>query len=131
MAGGGIQINGDLLYNLRLIDLISYGEIYILRYDQFVHCFGFFVATLVVWNIIKGYFKKKVDYRIVYILIVTAGMGLGVLNEMIEFVATVVFPNTNVGGYVNNSLDLIFNTIGSIFAIIFIHLRGGIKNAEK
>lgn len=32
--------------------------------------------------------------------------------------------NTNVGGYVNNSLDLIFNLIWAICAMTFILLRG-------
>ena len=123
MSGGGIKINGEVLYNFHLIDLINSGEIYILRYDQFVHCFGFFVATLVVWHLLKPYLNKNSNYKIIYPLVVLGGMGLGALNEIVEFIATVSFPGTNVGGYVNNALDLVFNTIGAIIAAVVIHIR--------
>lgn len=123
MSGGGIRIKGDVLYNLHLIDLINSGEIYILKYDQFVHCFGFFIATLVVWHLLKPYLNKDSSHKVIYPLVVLGGMGLGALNEIIEFVATIIIPGTNVGGYVNNALDLVFNTIGAIIAVILIHFR--------
>jgi hypothetical protein len=43
-------------------------------------------------------------------------MGLGAINEIIEFVATVVVPETGVGGYVNNALDLCWNGVGATIA---------------
>ncbi len=49
-------------------------------------------------------------------------MGLGAVNEIIEFIAVVVFPNTNVGGYVNTALDLVFNAAGAITAMVLVHL---------
>ncbi len=45
-------------------------------------------------------------------------MGLGVLNELIEFSAVLVFPDTNVGGYFNTALDLVFNTLGALAAAV-------------
>jgi hypothetical protein len=44
-----------------------------------------------------------------------AGMGLGALNEIVEFIAVLTLPETGVGGYVNTSLDLTANTIGAAF----------------
>lgn len=41
------------------------------------------------------------------------GMGLGALNEVVEFVATLVQPQSNVGGYRNTGFDLVFNMLGS------------------
>jgi hypothetical protein len=54
-----------------------------------------------------------------------AGLGAGALNEIIEFAATVIFPDTGVGGYVNNSLDLVFNLLGAVVAMAVIKLKEG------
>ena len=53
----------------------------------------------------------------------TSSMGYGALNEVIEFIATVFIPETNVGGYTNTSWDLVANLLGAIFATIIIKLR--------
>ncbi len=45
-----------------------------------------------------------------------AGMGIGALNEVAEFIATVVLPETNVGGYRNTGGDLITNLLGAAVA---------------
>ena len=59
-------------------------------------------------------------------------MGLGSLNEIIEFAAVLSFENTNVGGYVNTALDLCFNTLGAITAMLFVAGRGsGPEDAES
>jgi hypothetical protein len=57
-------------------------------------------------------------------LCVFAGMGLGALNEIIEFVAVLIIPETNVGGYVNTGWDLMANLAGCLFAGILILFRG-------
>ena len=48
-------------------------------------------------------------------------MGFGALNEVIEFAATQLLPNTNVGGYVNTGWDLVFNLLGSTIAACMIY----------
>ncbi len=123
MAGGGLIINGAVLYKLQLIHLCDIGDTYVLKFDQFVHAFGFAVTTLVAWHLIKPYLNKKVNYKIIYPLLFFIATGAGALNEIAEFVAVVVFEKTGVGGYYNTALDLVFNAIGSILAIIFIHIR--------
>ena len=47
-------------------------------------------------------------------------MGLGALNEIVEFTAVLTVPNTNVGGYYNTALDLVFNGAGAACAMIAI-----------
>jgi hypothetical protein len=44
-----------------------------------------------------------------------AGMGLGAVNEVVEFIATRLM-DTNVGGYVNTGWDLVANTVGAVIA---------------
>jgi hypothetical protein len=46
-------------------------------------------------------------------------MGLGALNEVVEFIAT-LFLETNVGGYRNTGFDLIYNTVGATIAAFLI-----------
>jgi len=43
------------------------------------------------------------------------------LNEIVEFFATVILPETGVGGYINTSLDLVFNLLGALIAMGFIY----------
>jgi hypothetical protein len=40
-------------------------------------------------------------------------MGLGALNEVVEFIAVLTLPETNVGGYINTGWDLVYNAIGA------------------
>ena len=55
---------------------------------------------------------------------ISTGMGLGALNEIIEFIAVLIIPETNVGGYVNTGWDLVANLTGCLFAGILILFRG-------
>ena len=49
-------------------------------------------------------------------------MGTGALNEVLEFGAVILFGAAKqVGDYLNNALDLVFNLTGSIIACFFIH----------
>ena len=118
MSGGSLQINGDVLYNLILIPISETYKIF--KYDQLVHAFGFGTMTLVSYELIKPYLQTF-STRF-YLIIVASACGFGALNEIIEFIATVISPQTNVGGYINTSLDLVFNLIGAVIACIFIYL---------
>jgi uncharacterized membrane protein YjjP (DUF1212 family) len=124
MSGGGILINGKRLYELILIKI---SENYsILKYDQFVHIFGFFVATLVVFVLLKPLLKSNwKKWTALSIVVVMAGFGFGALNEVVEFITTVITPSTGVGGYINTSLDLISNLIGAVLAMIYIRIKNG------
>lgn len=113
MAGGLWPVRGDVLYNLWLIP----GW---LKYDMAVHAYGFGVATWVIW---LGLAPQLADPRPrlgLMVICVAAGTGLGALNEVIEFIATQIVPETNVGGYTNTALDLVCNLIGAVVAVILI-----------
>lgn len=123
MSGGGIVVGGDVLYNFVVINLFSLGDNIILKFDQLVHAWGFGVTTFVAFNLLKPYLNLKTNYKVIYPLVVAITMGAGALNEIIEFLAVVVSPNTNVGGYYNTAIDLVFNMFGGIIAVIIIHLK--------
>ena len=130
MSGGGIYINGRKLYALMIYPLV--GEPYLIfKFDQFVHIVGFFVATLVVYHLIKPKLIKNHGWVALSIVVVMAGFGLGALNEVVEFIATVITPETGVGGYENTALDLVSNLIGAILAMAYIYVKEKAINNNK
>ncbi len=99
-----------------------------LKFDQLVHAFGFGVTTWVCWQGMAAAFRTRgVEARPttgVLILCAAAGMGFGALNEVIEFAATLLVPETNVGGYLNTGWDLVANLVGASLAVILIRSQG-------
>jgi uncharacterized membrane protein YjdF len=122
MAGGGLFINGTRLYEIILIPLSDkYG---IFKYDQLVHIYGFGVATLVMHHVLKPLLKNEIKKGAAFfIIVIMAGLGVGALNEIIEFFATVIVPDTGVGGYINTSLDLVADLIGAGGAALFVWVK--------
>lgn len=121
VLGGGVVIDGKVLYAMVLLPLFTVMENPVLKYDQLVHFYGFAVATLVVYELIRPHLAVTLRRGRIYFVLVAAGTGLGVFNEIVEFIAVVVFTNTGVGGYANTLVDLIANTLGALCAVIFIH----------
>ena len=119
MCGGLLRVNGETLYALELIPLIP--SLNILRFDQLVHTFGFGVATLFGHHLLRRYLRNDIEQRGTLIfLVILIGSGLGAVNEMIEFLAVLAFPTTGVGGYQNTMLDIVFNLLGGILAVIWL-----------
>ena len=124
MAGGlvplpaGWPANTDtrVLYNLWLIPDL-------LKYDQVVHAYGFAVTTWVCWQGLRAATRDAVRPTFgVLVLCAAAGVGFGAMNEVVEFIATRVFPKTNVGGYENTGWDLVANAVGAAGAAVLIRL---------
>jgi len=117
VAGGNLWFNGTRLYEIYLIKNI-------LRYDNIVHSFGTFVGTFVAYNIIKPHIDKKIKYNrlLLSLILILMAMGFGAFIEVLEFGAVIFFGAAKqVGDYFNNTLDLLFNLIGSAAACFFIH----------
>lgn len=87
------------------------------RYDQIVHVFGFFTAALACF---QGLLVLLGAPRALATAFAAALMsiGLGAINEVIEFIAVLSMPETNVGGYTNTAWDLVSNTIGAVAGAI-------------
>ena len=119
MAGGGIPVKGDVLYKLILIPVTES----IFRYDQFVHIIGFGVATLIMFELLKPKLKPVKQWTAISIVVVMAGLGVGAINEIVEYITTLLTPETGVGGYDNTLLDLISDLIGALFALLVIRCR--------
>ncbi len=121
MAGGSVRIRGALLYKIMIIQL---SETYpIFRYDQLVHIIGFGVATISLFYLLKPLLRPNVrGWGALSIILVAAGLGVGTVNEIIEFIVSSIVPESNVGGYVNTSLDSISDLIGAVLAVGVIRL---------
>ncbi len=129
MAGGLMTIpeswpiNGEshVLYNWWIIP----GR---LKYDQVVHAYGFGLVTWICWQSLKGAFENRgISLKPTFGLLVlctAGGMGFGAMNEVVEFIATLAIPGTNVGGYQNTGWDLISNLTGSLLSAILIYHFG-------
>ena len=108
-----------------------------LKYDQVVHAFGFGVTTFVCWHGLAA-LVRSIDpsHRLpatfgVLVLCVAAATGFGALNEVIEFTATLLIPNTNVGGYVNTGWDLVSNLVGAVSAACWIRWANGFPTVNN
>lgn len=122
MAGGLWPIPSDwaiddgqpVLYSLWLIP--SW-----LKYDQLIHAYGFGITTWICWHGLRQHLASRSNSPVfpsygLLTLAAASGMGFGALNEVIEFIAVLTIPNTNVGGYLNTGWDLVFNLLGSLTA---------------
>lgn len=115
MMGGGLRINGETLYRYRIIEILDFGgDFFILKMDQFIHLYGFLVAAIVVYQIMAPHFKNAEKSKLAIFIAFIGSMGLGALNEVVEFIAFISLTQTGVGDIYNLGLDLIFNTIGAL-----------------
>ncbi|MBM4107522.1 MAG: hypothetical protein FJ255_01705 [Phycisphaerae bacterium] len=129
MLGGTLAIPASVsdppdpavLYNLRLHRVLP-------KFDQLVHAYGFGVATWASYHALRhamgvaggGRFRVTLGTGTA---LVCMGMGLGALNEVVEFAATRLMPRTNVGGYENTGWDLVSNLAGCLIAVAGLALR--------
>ncbi|MDO8667926.1 MAG: DUF2238 domain-containing protein [bacterium] len=119
ILGGNIFIDGVRLYDkIFLLGLI--------RYDNLVHIIGSILGTFVLHELFCFLTVKEtiIERRLYYLSLLLMGFGVGLINEIVELVA-VVFLNAQdgVGDYLNNAIDLIYNSIGVIIAVIFLDLN--------
>ncbi|MGH1398371.1 MAG: hypothetical protein ACRBCT_04065 [Alphaproteobacteria bacterium] len=107
----------QVLYNMRLTDFLP-------RYDQIIHAYGFGTCTLLAREALSAHLGKKlpINWPIGAALVLIA-MGLGTINEIIEFAVQLSLPQTNVGGYINTGWDLVSNTVGAIGAVLWMRWR--------
>ncbi len=96
-----------------------------LRYDHVVHAYGFGITTWLCWQILKSVLREPDGTTVrpsagILLLCVAAGMGFGAFNEMVEFIATHLLPDTNIGDYQNTGWDLVANFAGALVAAAWI-----------
>tara|TARA_Y100000310_G_scaffold100335_1_gene98197 strand:- start:1641 stop:2129 length:489 start_codon:yes stop_codon:yes gene_type:complete len=117
LAGGTFRFAGQRLYDIILIPILA-EPFNILKYDQFVHGFCYFVFVLFVYSIVLHISNKKANKFLIAFIAVLAAASIGAINEIIEFITVIFFNAADaVGEYYNTILDLVFNFIGAIIGV--------------
>ncbi len=112
-----IESSAPVLYDLKLSQ-------YTPKYDQLVHAFGFGLSVIAAHEALQAHLKKTLPLSLpICVTLFFIALGLGALNEMIEFVAVISIPNTNVGGYLNTGWDLVSNAVGALIGVLYLKLR--------
>ena len=124
MAGGGVPVAGSVLYNLHLVPLVETEQYFILKFDQLVHAYGFGVTAWLLHHLLTRHFPETRGTATAIAYPALGAIGLGAVNEMIEFSAVLMVPDTNVGGYYNTALDLCFNAAGAVAAMVVVRFAG-------
>ncbi len=127
MLGGSLIIDGSVLYRYHVLDLYQgqIEEFFILKFDQVLHFYIYFVMSFVMYHLISLASSRKVHPWAVAFFAILASSGVGALNEIVEFGAVVFLGQTGVGGYYNTALDLVFNFAGALIGGILAMLRYG------
>lgn len=126
LLGGNFYLGATRLYDYYIL----HGWF---KYDNLVHMMGSGIMVMLAYAmlapVISDEFSGKDFYFI--LLLVLIGMGLGSINEMIEFIAVLIFDvSEQVGGYTNTLLDLIYNTLGSVI-MAFILVKSKTPLVER
>lgn len=118
LLGGNIMLGDTRLYDFFFIPDVF-------RYDNLMHMLGSAIMVLLAHALLSPVLPDEFENRnrggYYVVLLVLVGMGLGAINEIIEFFAVLVFDvGKQVGDYTNTLLDLVFNTIGSLMMAAYI-----------
>jgi putative membrane protein len=113
LAGGLINVGQGVLYNASVGPYIGTLGTHILQYDHVVHGYVSFVIVFACWELLATPHAAPAHRRGLVTLVVFAALGLGALNEMVEFVATLAHHGAHAGGYWNTGWDLMCNAIGA------------------
>jgi uncharacterized membrane protein YjdF len=124
MCGGHVHLGGTRLYDVILLPLAG-APYHILRYDQFVHLFCYLTIGGLLRAPVERLAAPGAPSVLLRLLVLLAALGVGALNEIVEFAAVVLFRAAGVGDYWNNALDNVFNALGALAASLVWPPRGG------
>lgn len=110
--GAAVMVTGDILYNYVPFHIENPSGLTFIKFDQIVHTYGSGVAAILSYFFLSRYSTFRAFG--LFVFCVLAAMGIGALNEIVEFFATMTVPDTDVGGYYNTAVDLCVNLLGAI-----------------
>ena len=114
LVGWGSSQNG-IVYGIWLIPRV-------IRYDQLTHMIGFAVGTAACWFALDLRAVPNAPAGGKALMAGLMGMGLGALNEVVEFASIYAVPEQQVGGLENMGWDLIFNLMGCVLMGLWLWL---------
>lgn len=126
LLGGTVSVGGDVLYAYVPFHIENPFGLTILKYDQITHAFGSGVATLAVFAFLRE--ARGISLGTIGLVAFLAALGVGAINEIIELHVKLTVPDSGVGGYYNNALDLVFNAVGAGISVAVAMRWLGKKN---
>jgi hypothetical protein len=114
ILGGGVKVGGDVLYAYVVFPLDNPAGLTFLKFDQVVHAYGAGVAAFFGFYFLRR-LGAKGAWGVGFAAFLIA-MGCGAINEIVELIATLTVPESGVGGYFNNAVDLVANAAGAALA---------------
>jgi uncharacterized membrane protein YjdF len=126
LAGGLVAVGHDVLYNASTGPYNPSLGTHYLQYDHLAHAYTSFVVVFACWFILAAPHAGHARRGELILLAVGAALGLGGLNEMVEFIATLAHHGAHAGGYWNTGWDLVSNFIGATVAgLVLVRSRAG------
>jgi hypothetical protein len=109
LAGGMVPVGDGILYQWWLVEGL-------LRYDNLQHAWGFGFVGRATWEALRPRLAPRDEDLpfVAFVVIVLGAAALGAVNEVLEYVMTLVLAETNVGGYDNTARDLVANLVGGV-----------------
>lgn len=95
----------------------------VLKYDQVVHAGVSAVLTVAAWQLVGAWIDEdRCSHAARAGLAAFVALGLGALNEAVEFLSALRFDDAFVGGFANTGWDLVFNAFGITGAALWLAL---------
>jgi hypothetical protein len=113
LAGGLINVGQNVLFNASIGPYSKMAGTHVLQYDHLIHAYVSFVVVFACWVMLAAPHAGADNRRELVLLAAVAALGLGALNEMVEFLTTLAHHGAHVGGYWNTGWDLVCNFIGA------------------
>jgi len=114
LLGAAVMVNGDILYNYVPFPVENPTGLTFIKFDQIVHTYGTGVGATLMYYFLRR--DTSFHWLGIMVFAILGAMGLGALNEIIEFIAKLTIPDTDVGGYYNTAVDLCVNLLGACIA---------------
>ncbi len=99
LAGGLINVGQDVLYNASIGPYSKTLGTHFLQYDHLAHAYVSLVVAFACWVMLAAPHAGADHRRELVILAVSAALGLGALNEMVEFLATLAHHGALASGW--------------------------------
>lgn len=116
LLGAAVPVNGDILYNYVPFPVENPSGLTFIKFDQIVHTYGTLVAALLMYYFLRR--DTSFHWLGIAVFSILGASGIGALNEIIEFLAKMTVPDTDVGGYYNTAVDLCVNLFGAVLGTL-------------
>lgn len=92
----------------------------VVKFDQLAHLYGSLVITYACWHLVDGLLRPRRRGLALAFVALLMAMGIGALNELVEFIFGLNNPDFHAGGLANTGWDLAFNLGGGVIAMMLL-----------